>query len=214
MPMARRASASPLFTPHGTDRASRKAARRQLAEAAAKARAVAEAKARAEAKAKEAEARAHKQAELAAKFNAGDIKQLLASKEPSQSSGSTGAEINRTASLGTATGNAQRLSPSMRDALIGLLQEQLHKCWVVPVALQSAPNPPIPSVRVKLNQDGSLGAEPAVLNRSADALFGVAADSALRATRRCAPLKIPAQFQPYYQDWKDLVVNFNLRDLG
>ncbi|MGW2917759.1 VirB4 family type IV secretion system protein [Streptomyces angustmyceticus] len=35
---ARRASASPLFTPHGTDRASRKAARRQLAEATAKAR--------------------------------------------------------------------------------------------------------------------------------------------------------------------------------
>jgi type IV secretory pathway VirB4 component len=36
---ARRASASPLFTPHSTDRASRKAARRQLAEAAARARA-------------------------------------------------------------------------------------------------------------------------------------------------------------------------------
>ncbi|MFF9001568.1 ATP-binding protein [Streptomyces achromogenes] len=35
---ARRASASPLFTPHGTDRASRRAARRRLAEAAAKAR--------------------------------------------------------------------------------------------------------------------------------------------------------------------------------
>ncbi|PIM71272.1 ATP-binding protein [Streptomyces sp. JV178] len=34
-----RASASPLFTPHGTDRASRKAARRQAAEAVAKARA-------------------------------------------------------------------------------------------------------------------------------------------------------------------------------
>ena len=27
-------------------------------------------------------------------------------------------------------------------------------------------------------------------------------------------LRIPAQFQPYYQDWKDLVVNFNLRDMG
>ncbi|MFE1407836.1 ATP-binding protein [Streptomyces sp. NPDC058770] len=36
---ARRASASPLFTPHGTDRASRRAARRQLAEATARARA-------------------------------------------------------------------------------------------------------------------------------------------------------------------------------
>lgn len=40
---ARRASASPLFTPHGTDRASRKQARRQLAEATAKARAEASA---------------------------------------------------------------------------------------------------------------------------------------------------------------------------
>ncbi|MEU6231418.1 ATP-binding protein, partial [Streptomyces sp. NPDC047042] len=38
-PRARRASASPLFTPHHADRASRKAARRQLAEATAKARA-------------------------------------------------------------------------------------------------------------------------------------------------------------------------------
>ncbi|MFD4829176.1 VirB4 family type IV secretion system protein [Streptomyces uncialis] len=38
---ARRASASPLFTPHGTDRASRRKARRQLAEAAAQARAAA-----------------------------------------------------------------------------------------------------------------------------------------------------------------------------
>ncbi|MDX3854925.1 ATP-binding protein, partial [Streptomyces sp. AK02-01A] len=36
---ARRVSASPLFTPHETDRASRKAARRQIAEATAKARA-------------------------------------------------------------------------------------------------------------------------------------------------------------------------------
>ncbi|WSQ12910.1 ATP-binding protein [Streptomyces sp. NBC_01231] len=35
----RRASASPVFTPHGTDRSARRAARQQLAEAAAKARA-------------------------------------------------------------------------------------------------------------------------------------------------------------------------------
>ncbi|WP_406401921.1 VirB4 family type IV secretion system protein [Streptomyces uncialis] len=40
---SRRASASPLFTPHGTDRASRRKARRQLAEAAAQARAAASA---------------------------------------------------------------------------------------------------------------------------------------------------------------------------
>jgi colicin import membrane protein len=185
------------------------------AEARAKAEAEAKAKAVAEAKAKaEAEAKAKRQAEIAEKFNPGDIRELLQSKQPAQSAGSTGREINRTASLGTSTGTAQRLNPSQRDALIGLLQEQLHRCWVVPVALQSVPKPPVPSVRIQLNQDGSLAAEPAVLNRSPEPLFGVAADSATRAARRCAPLRIPAQFAPYYQDWKDLVVNFNLRDMG
>jgi colicin import membrane protein len=194
---------------------------RAKAEADAKAKAVADAKAKAEAEAKrvaeakaEAEAKAKRQAELADKFNPGDIRQLLQTKERSQSTGATGAEVNRTASLGTATGTSQRLNPSQRDALIGLLTEQLHRCWVVPVALQSAANPPVPSLRVKLNEDGSLAAEPVVMNRSSDSLFGVAAESATRATRRCAPLKIPAQFVPYYNDWKDLVVNFNLRDMG
>ena len=186
-----------------------------LAEAKAKAEADAKAKAVAEAKAKaEAEAKAKRQAEVAEKFSPGDIRELLQSKQPAQSAGSTGREVNRTASLGTSTGTAQRLNPSQRDALIGLLQEQLHRCWVVPVALQSVPKPPVPSVRIQLNQDGSLAAEPAVLNRSPEPLFGVAADSATRAARRCAPLRIPAQFAPYYQDWKDLVVNFNLRDMG
>ena len=147
------------------------------------------------------------------RFSPGDIRELLQSKQPAQSAGSTGREVNRTASRGTSTGTAQRLNPSQRDALIGLLQEQLHRCWVVPVALQSVPKPPVPSVRIQLNQDGSLAAEPAVLNRSPEPLFGVAADSATRAARRCAPLRIPAHFAPYYQDWKEVVVSFNLRDM-
>jgi colicin import membrane protein len=190
------------------------------AEAKAKAeaahqKAVAEAKALAQAKAKaEAEAKARKQAELADKFSAGDIRQLLASKDPSQSTGAAAREINKTASLGTATGSAQRLNPSQRDQLMGLLRDQLHRCWQAPMAAQGSDKPPVPSVRVKLNQDGSLAADPAVMNPSSDALFRTVADSATRATRRCAPLKIPAQFAPYYQDWKDLVVNFDPREMG
>jgi colicin import membrane protein len=53
-----------------------------------------------------------------------------------------------------------------------------------------------------------------VVSGSGDPLFRTVADSATRATKRCSPLRIPAQFQPYYQDWKDLVVNFDPRDLG
>ncbi len=189
-------------------------AERQKKLAEERAKKLAEAKAKAEREKAEAEAKAKKQAELADKFNPGDIARLLASKEPAQSSGSTGREVQRTASLGTATGNAQRLNPSQRDALMGIIRDQLHRCWQAPIAAQGAPKPPVPTVRVSLNQDGSLAREPAVLNSSSDPLFRVVADSATRATRRCSPLRIPAQFQPYYQDWKDLVVNFDPRDLG
>jgi colicin import membrane protein len=188
---------------------------KKIADAKAKAQADARAKALADARAKaDAEAKARKQAELADKFSAGDIRQLLASKEPSQSTGATGREVNKTASLGTATGSSQRLNPSQRDQLMGLLRDQLHRCWQAPMAAQSADKPPVPSVRVRLNQDGSLAGDPSVMNPSSDPLFRSIADSATRATRRCAPLKIPAQFAPFYQDWRDLVVNFDPREMG
>jgi colicin import membrane protein len=190
-----------------------KAAAQAKAKAEADAKRVAEAEDKAKAKA-EAEARAKKQAELAEKFNPGDISRLLQSREAPQSSGSAAREVQKTASLGTAAGAAQRLNPSQRDALMGLLRDQLHRCWQAPLAATTSDKPPVPSVRVKLNQDGSLAAEPAIVNSSGDPLFRVVADSATRATRRCAPLRIPAQFQPYYQDWKDLVVNFDPREMG
>jgi colicin import membrane protein len=185
------------------------------AEAEARKAAEAKAKAVADARAKaDAEAKARKQAELADKFNAGDIAKLLQSKEAPASSGNTGREVQRTASLGTATGSAPRLNPSQRDALMGLLREQLHRCWQAPIAASSGGRPPVPSVRVRLNQDGTLAAEPSVLNPSSDPTFRTVADSATRATRRCAPLRIPAQFQPYYQDWKELTVNFDPSEMG
>ena len=184
------------------------------AKAEAEAKAAAEAKAKAEAKARaEAELKAKRQAELADKFNPGSIREILQSRAPAQSSGATGREINRTAALGTATGIAQRLNPSQLDALRGLLQEQLNRCWDAPMALQTEPNPPTATLRIKLNQDASLAAEPIVLNNSPHRLFRITAESATRAVRRCR-LKVPAQFAPYYQDWKDLVINFNVRDMG
>lgn len=193
-------------------------AAKEKAEAVAKAKAEAEQKAKlaAEAKAKqEAEAKAKKEAEIAKNFNANDIARLLQSKEKAQSSGSAAPQVSRTASLGTERGTSQKLSPSLRSQLIGIIQEQLLKCWNVPIALANAHGSSnvVPSVRMKLNTDGSLIGQPGVINSSSDPLFRVAADSALTATRRCAPLRIPAQFASYYDDWRDVVVNFDARDV-
>lgn len=189
---------------------------KQKAEAAARAKSEAEAKAKiaAAAKAKqEAEAKARREAEIAKNFNPNDIAKLLQSKEQSQSTGSAAPQVNRTASLGTERGSSQKLSPSLRAQLVGIIQDQLLKCWNVPIALANARGQVVPQVRMKLNTDGSLLGAPGVVNSSSDPLFRVAADSALTATRRCAPLRIPAQFASYYDDWRDVVVNFDARDV-
>lgn len=191
-------------------------AAKEKAEAAAKAKAEAEAKAKiaAAAKAKqEAEAKARREMEIAKNFNPSNISKLLQSKEQAQSTGSAAPQVNRTASLGTERGASQKLSPSLRGQLIGIIQDQLMKCWNVPIALANARGAVVPQVRMKLAADGSLLGQPGVVNSSSDPLFAVAASSALTATRRCAPLRIPAQFAAYYDDWRDVVVNFDARDV-
>lgn len=181
------------------------------AEAAAKARADAAAKAKAKAMADarakaDAEAKAKKQAELADKFNAGDIHSLLASKAPSQSTGATGREVQRTASLGAATGNAQRLSPSLRDALVGMLQQQIERCYVAPPG--ATQGVVLPMLDIRLNPDGTLTTEPRIMRGGANAVDRSIAEAAQRAVRRCAPYKIPAQYAPYYNDWKAINAEF------
>ena len=184
-------------------KAKAEAAAAAKAEAAARAKAKAVADARAKA---DAEAKARKQAELAAKFNAGDIKSILASKAPSQSTGSTGHEVQRTASLGAATGTAQRLSPSLRDALVGMLQQQIERCYSAPPG--AAQGVVLPVLDIRLNADGSLSTDPRIMRGGSSSVDQSIAQAALRAVRRCAPYKIPAQYQPYYNDWKAINAEF------
>lgn len=183
---------------------------RAKAEAEAKAKAEAEAKRVAEAKAKaEAEAKARKEAQIAKKLDMGDLKQFLDSKQKSQSSGATGAEVQKTASLGTATGTAAKLNPSQRDALMGILQEQIQRCYTAPISASGADGTP-PMLDIRLNQDGSLASEPTVLRAGSSSTDQAVASAALRAVRRCAPYRVPAQYMQFYSDWKVLNVQFDL----
>ncbi len=190
---------------------------KRVAEAKAKAKAEAEAKAKAEAEAKklaeakekaEAEAKARKEAQLAKKLDMGDLKQFLDSKEKSQSTGATGAEVQKTASLGTATGSSAKLSPSLRDALIGVLVSQIERCYSAPIAA-SGGQVTAPVLDIRLNQDGTLSTEPRVLQAGSTSTDRAVADAAVRAIRKCRQFEIPAKFAPYYTDWKVLNVQFD-----
>ncbi len=104
---------------------------------------------------------------------------------------------------------AQPLPPHLARQLVQLINEQVYKCWNVPGQALNTHNPPVPRVEIILNRDGSLLAQPRVLNQSSDPLFSILASSALQAVKRCAPLRIPTQYAAFYDDWKTVNINFN-----
>ncbi|MEA2861286.1 MAG: hypothetical protein QOC72_3325 [Methylobacteriaceae bacterium] len=143
------------------------------------------------------------------KLDVATISQLL-SKEAPQARASTARELTRTAALGAPNASAAQMSPSMWDSLDGLMREQYKKCWSY-IGLN--PQKYVAQIRVRYAQDGSLQAEPGLLNPPSDPNLRNLADSAMRAVRRCNPMHIPAAYMPYYEQWKARVVRFDPEDM-
>jgi colicin import membrane protein len=139
------------------------------------------------------------------KFDANRIAALLDKRDPQRHS-ATGETLSNTPSLGTPAGRAASLSQSEIDAL----RARIQQCWNPPAGLADARDL-IVVVRIRFNQDGSLSAEPTLSNSGSHPTFQIAAESALRAVRRCAPYS----FMPIakYDVWKDVEVTFDPRDM-
>ena len=139
------------------------------------------------------------------KFDASRIAALLDKRDPQRHS-ATGATLSQTPSLGTATGRSASLTQSEIDAL----RARIQQCWNPPAGLAEARDLVV-VVRIRFNTDGSLSADPTLSNSGSHPTFQVAAESALRAVRRCAPYS----FMPIakYDVWKDVEVTFDPRDM-
>jgi colicin import membrane protein len=139
------------------------------------------------------------------KFDASRIAALLDKRDPRRHS-ATGDTLSHTPSLGMSTGRAASLSQSEIDAL----RARIQQCWNPPAGLADARDL-IVVVRIRFNQDGSLSAEPTLSNSLSHPTFQIAAESALRAVKRCAPYS----FMPIakYDVWKDVEVTFDPRDM-
>lgn len=142
------------------------------------------------------------------KFDLNDINKVLLSKENAQRKAATGKELSQVASLGSPTASATRMSPSLEAQMEGWFQDRFQGCWTQPITI-----PPgqkyVPMIRVPLNIDGSLAAEPTLVNPPNDPAWQPLAESALRAVRKCDPLPVPARFKPYYDEWRGRIVRFN-----
>ena len=140
------------------------------------------------------------------KFDPNSIAQLLSKEEAGQRA-STGRTQNQTPALGAPNATGQRMSPSLWGQLDGYMIEQYKRCWsyisLGPTARY------IPQIEVSFSANGGLAREPRLRNQPSDPALRALADSAMRAVKQCNPLRIPAQFQPYYNEWKDRILRFD-----
>lgn len=98
------------------------------------------------------------------------------------------------------------LTSSEKQALL----KRLRDCGDWPIGVQNARDIVV-TVRIEFNKDGSLAADPVVLNQSWLPLFQVAAEAALRGVRKCAPYTFMPQAK--YENWKTVEVNFDPREM-
>jgi colicin import membrane protein len=136
-------------------------------------------------------------------FNPDQIAALLDRREPQQQRAAE--QVSPTASFGATTGNAARLTQSEIDAL----RAQIQACWNPPIGAENAQDL-IVRLRIQFRTDGTLSAEPALINNGSSAYFRVAVESAMRAVRRCQPYTLPAA---KYEVWRDVEVTFDPRDM-
>lgn len=100
-----------------------------------------------------------------------------------------------------------KMSVEMWGQLDGYMIEQYKRCWTY------RPLGPtlryIPQIEVSFTQAGGLRAEPRLRNQPSDPNSRALAESAIRAVKQCNPLGVPAQFKPYYNEWRDRIMRFD-----
>lgn len=102
-------------------------------------------------------------------------------------------------------GSDETVSQDEKDAL----RKQIERCWSPPIGVLDA-GALVVRVRISLKRDGSLSTPPEVVNSNASPTFQIAAESAVRAIRRCQPFEMPAN---KYNIWRDIILNFNPKEM-
>jgi len=182
-------------------------------------RQVREARERREREQREAAERAERQRQERANARAFDPSSIAARLNTSQTQANdrrqasrteaTGASAPmRTASLGTATGAAARISGRESDAI----RAWVERCWEIPIAAREGDSPAV-RLRISFNPDGTVSARPEVQNPRGDSNFQVLANSAVRAVMRCSAeggVRLPRE---RYDTWREVVLNFDPKEM-
>jgi hypothetical protein len=107
--------------------------------------------------------------------------------------------------------DAPHMSMSMASALDAWLTESYLNCWTPPPGMPEG-DTYVAQIKVIFNPDGSLSGRPVLLNPPSDKAWRAHAESAMRAVRKCDPLRVPAEYMPFFDQWKIETIHFDPRE--
>ena len=109
------------------------------------------------------------------------------------------------------------VAPPPMPKRMTLTEEASFDAWVIKTYLgcwKPAPQPAdvdnyVAQVRLAFKPDGSLMKPPKLVNPPSDPALKPQAKSVMQAVHTCNPLPVPAQYRPFYEQWKTKTIHFN-----
>jgi outer membrane biosynthesis protein TonB len=148
------------------------------------------------------------------KYDPGQFEALLKNLAPQQAAPAPDVPPQKpqTASARASSQPKAPLGGQLTASELDMVRHQIARCWNVPAGARDARDLVV-EIRVAVDPDGTVRQATIVdQGRLGDPFFRAAAESARRAffNPLCRPLHLPAE---KYAIWKDLVVDFSLKDI-
>jgi colicin import membrane protein len=114
----------------------------------------------------------------------------------------------RTEAPASATGRPARMTAAQQAGFDAWLVKTYLQCWK-PARQPADADVYIAQVRLAYNPDGSLMKPPRLVNPPSDPALKPQAKSVMAAVESCNPLPVPAQYRPFYEQWKTKTIHFD-----
>jgi hypothetical protein len=101
-----------------------------------------------------------------------------------------------------------RMSPAQQAGFDAWLIKTYLACWK-PARQPVDADAYVAQVRLAYNPDGSLSKPAKLVNPPSDPALKPQAKSVLAAVQSCNPLPVPAQYRPFYEQWKTKTIHFD-----
>jgi hypothetical protein len=111
--------------------------------------------------------------------------------------------------LGAPEGRDRQVSASELAILAQRIRQCVQSKWNLLAGGEQAQHTLV-KIRLRFNPDGTLAGPPVIMNPQNTPYFLAVSDSAIRAAQACEPYSLPPE---KYDLWKDIVLNFDPRDM-